>query len=177
VKVLLAGATGAIGRPLLDRLLRAGHDVVATSRDAARAQELTARGAQGVVLDALDAEAVRRVVADTRPEVVVHQLTSLPGEPDPKAMQASLEMTSRLRRETVPVFAAAARDAGARRIVVQSISFVTRPAGPVVLDEDAPLYLDAPGDFGESVAAVRDMEAAATGTEGIEGMVRRYGVF
>jgi nucleoside-diphosphate-sugar epimerase len=108
---------------------------------------------------------------------VVHQLTSLPADPDPKTMQASLDLTSRLRRETVPVFTEAARDAGARRIVVQSISFVTRPAGPVALDEDAPLYTDAPGGFGEAVAAVRDMEAAATRTEGIEGVVLRYGFF
>lgn len=177
MRILLAGATGAIGRPLMERLLRDGHEVVATSRDAARAAALTAAGAEGVVLDAFDADAVRRVLADARPEVVVHQLTALPQDPTPKAMRESVTQTTRLRRETVPVFTEAARDAGARRIVVQSISFVTAPTGPDVVDETHPLHLDAPPAIRGLVEGVRDMEAAATGTEGIEGVVLRYGFF
>jgi nucleoside-diphosphate-sugar epimerase len=178
MRILLAGATGAIGRPLMTRLLDAGHEVVATTRDAARAAQLTAQGAEGVVLDALDPDAVRRVVVDARPEVVVHQLSSLPSDPaDGTAMRASLARTSRLRRESVPAFAAAARDAGARRIVVQSISFVTAPTGADVVDEDHPFFLDAPADLRPVVETVRDMEAAVAATDGIEGVVLRYGFF
>lgn len=177
MRILLAGATGAIGRPLLARLLDDGHDVVATTRDAARAADLTANGATGVVLDAFDSDAVRRVVAEAQPEVVVHQLTALPQNPTPKAMRQSLDATTRLRKDTVPVFVDAARSAGARRIVVQSISFVTAPTGPDVVDEDHPLYLDAPKGFDHAVAGVRDMEAAVTGADGIEGVVLRYGFF
>jgi nucleoside-diphosphate-sugar epimerase len=177
VKVFVAGATGAIGRPLVDRLVADGHEVVGTTRDEARARTLRERGAQAVVLDAFDADAVRSAVLAAEPEVLIHQLTALPAEPDPKAMKASLELTSRLRRETVPTFVTAAQDAGARRAVVQSISFVTKPDGRPVHDEDAPLFLDAPGDFGDAIAAVRDLEAATTGTPGIEGVVLRYGFY
>src|SRR4051812_23451543 len=140
MRILLAGATGAIGKPLLSRLLADGHDVVATSRSAESAQKLTAQGAQGVVLDALDATAVNRVVAEAKPEVVIHQLTALPANITPKSMKASLVATNKLRRESVPAFTKAARDAGARRMLVQSISFVTAPQGPPVVDETAPLW-------------------------------------
>jgi nucleoside-diphosphate-sugar epimerase len=173
MRILLAGATGVIGRPLVDRLIGDGHEIVATTRDEARAHGLRERGAQAVVLDPFDAPAVRAAVRAAEPDVLVHQLTALPREPDPKAMAASLALTNRLRRETVPLFLAAAREAGARRAVVQSISFVTRPDGRPVHDEDAPLHLEA----GDGVAAVRDLEAATVGAEGLEGVVLRYGFY
>ncbi len=178
MRILLAGATGAIGRPLLTRLLADGHEVVATSRDAQRAAALTAQGAEGVVLDAFDTAAVHRVVAEANAEVVLHQLTALPENPAKgKNMQAGVAQTNRLRRETVPVFVDAARAAGARRIVVQSISFVVDPArGPeTTVDETAPLYLSAP--FPELIEAVRDMEAAVVGATGIDGLALRYGFY
>lgn len=177
MRVFLAGATGAIGRPLVDRLVAAGHDVVGTTRDEARARALRERGAQAVVLDAFDAEAVHAAVRAAEPEVIVHQLTALPQEADPKAMQASLATTSRLRRETVPVFLEAARAVGVRRAVVQSISFVTRPDGRPVHDEDAPLYLDPGSGMQDAVAAVRDMEAAVLASDGLDGVVLRYGFY
>lgn len=177
MRILLAGATGAIGRPLLKRLLEEGHEVVATTRSDESARALSAQGADGVVLDAFDAVAVRRVVAEARPEVVVHQLTALPAEITPKAMRAALVQTNRLRRETVPVFAEAARNAGARRIVVQSISFVTAPEGPAVQDESARLWTDAPSDIRPVVETVREMERDVLAVEGIEALVLRYGFF
>ncbi|MBI5105141.1 MAG: NAD(P)-dependent oxidoreductase [Solirubrobacterales bacterium] len=177
MRVFLAGATGAIGRPLVAALLAGGHEVVGTTRSEERAAALRAQGAEAVVLDAFDAAAVRRAVREARPEVVVHQLTALPEEPDPKAMAAAIETTSRLRRETVPVFVEAAREAGARRIVVQSISFVTKPDGRPVHDETAPLWLDAAPAYRGNVEAVRDMEASVVGAEGIEGVVLRYGFY
>jgi nucleoside-diphosphate-sugar epimerase len=176
MRVFLAGATGAIGRPLLAQLLGAGHAVTATTRSEARAKELTKSGAEGIVLDAFDVDAVKAAVARAKPDVVVHQLTSLPKDVTPSSMKAALDETARLRRETVRTFAEAGRDAGAKRIVVQSIAFVTRPAAePVDLDEDAPLWLDGPRDARITMESVRDMEAATLGTEGIEGIVLRYG--
>jgi nucleoside-diphosphate-sugar epimerase len=169
VRVFLAGATGAIGRPLTDRLVADGHTVIGTTRDEARAAAVRERGAEAVVVDAFDAPAVHAAVLAAAPDVVVHQLTALPARPDPKAMAASIEATSRLRRETVPTFAAAAAAAGARRFVAQSISFMTRPDGRPVHDEDAPLVDDT-----EAVAA---LEAATTGTDGLAGIVLRYGFY
>lgn len=170
MRIFLAGATGVIGRPLADALLAAGHEVTGTTRDAARAEQLRARGLTPVVLDAFDAEAVHAAVAAAEPEVVVHQLTALPAQPDPKRMAEAVALTGRLRRETVPVFIAAAHAAGARRILVQSISFVTQPDGRPDHDETAPL---APGQ--EDVAA---MEAAVLGAPaGLDALALRYGFF
>jgi len=177
VKVFVAGAGGAIGRPLVDRLVAEGHSVVGTTRDEARAQTLRAQGAEAAVLDAFDAAALRAAVLAAEPEVVIHQLTALPAQADPKLMPAALALTNRLRRETVPTLLTAATEAGARRALVQSIAFVTRPDGSPVHDEDAPLYLDAPEQFRDNIAAVRDLEAATTGAADIEGLVLRYGFY
>ena len=174
MRVFVAGASGAIGRPLVDRLVAGGHEVVGTTRDAARARDLREHGAEPVVLDAFDADALRGAIRAAEPEVVVHQLTALPKAPDPKTMGASLALTDRLRRETVPTLLQAAREAGARRAIVQSISFVTRPDGRPVHDEDAPLNLDTPG-LESTVETVRELETATLGVEGLEGLVLRYG--
>jgi nucleoside-diphosphate-sugar epimerase len=173
--VFLAGATGAIGRPLVARLLADGHEVVGTTRDPARADALRARGVEPVVLDAYDAGAVRAAVVAARPEAVVHQLTSLPD--DPRQMMGAVAENARLRRETVPTFVDAARAAGARRVIAQSISFVTKPDGRPVHDEDAPLYHGAPGQEAniEGVAALEAAVAAAG--DDLEGVVMRYGFF
>jgi nucleoside-diphosphate-sugar epimerase len=176
VRVFLAGATGAIGRPLVARLLADGHEVVGTTRDPARAEALRARGAEAVVLDAFNADAVRAAVAAARPEVVVHQLTTLPQDPTPKSMAAAVDANARLRRETVPTFVDAARAAGARRVIAQSISFVTKPDGRPVHDEDAPLWADEPSQK-TNVEGVLALEAAVRGAGDLEGVVMRYGFF
>jgi nucleoside-diphosphate-sugar epimerase len=179
VRIFLAGATGAIGRPLVARLLAEGHTVVGTTRDARRAEDLRAQGAEPVVLDAFDADAVRRAVADAEPEVLIHQLTALPHKPGRRAVGEGARLTGRLRRETVPAFLDAARAAGARRAIVQSIAFVTRPDGRPVHDEDAPLYLDAPPQMRTIVEPVRDMEASVMDRagDGFDALVLRYGFF
>jgi nucleoside-diphosphate-sugar epimerase len=177
VRVFVAGASGAIGRPLVDRLVADGHSVVGTTRDEARARTLRAQGAEAAVLDAFDAAALRAAVLAAEPEVVIHQLTALPAQADPKLMPAALALTNRLRRETVLTLLAAGAEAGARRALVQSIAFVTRPDGSPVHDEDAPLFLDAPEQFRDNIAAVRDLEAATAGAADIEGLVLRYGFY
>jgi nucleoside-diphosphate-sugar epimerase len=177
VRVFVAGAAGAIGRPLVERLVAEGHSVVGTTRDAARARALRAQGAEPVVVDAFDAAALRAAVLAAEPEVVIHQLTALPAQAEPKLMEAALATTNRLRRETVPTLLAAGAEAGARRALVQSIAFVTRPDGRPVHDEDAPLQLDAPEQYRDNIAAVRDLEAATVATPGIEGLVLRYGFY
>jgi nucleoside-diphosphate-sugar epimerase len=170
MRVFLAGATGAIGRPLVARLLADGHEVTGTTRDAARADALRAQGVTPVVLDAFDAPAVHAALAAAEPEVVLHQLTALPSQPDPKRMAGAVALTGRLRRETVPVFVDGAARAGARRILVQSISFATAPDGRPDHDETAPLDPEQ-GD----VAA---MEAAVLGAPaGLDALALRYGFF
>lgn len=173
MKVFVAGATGAIGRPLVSRLLCAGHEVVGTTRSTERASALRGAGAEAVVLDALDAPALRDAVLATRPDVVVHELTALSAPLNLRRYERWLSQTNRLRTEATATLLAAARESGARRAVVQSVSFLTAPRGPWVLDEDAPPNLALGGAMRPTVAMERQVAAAT----GLEGIVLRYGYF
>jgi 2-alkyl-3-oxoalkanoate reductase len=177
MRVFVAGASGAIGRPLLPRLIAAGHEVTGTTRSEQRAEAIRATGAQAAICDALDAEALHAAVTGAAPEVVVHQLTALPHRFDPRDKEV-YAATNRLRSEGTRILLDAARAAGARRMICQSIAFAYAP-GPQaeVKDEDAPLALGAPAPFGDGVRAVDEMERAVVGAEGLEGLVLRYGWF
>lgn len=178
MRVFLAGASGAIGRPLARLLVEAGHEVVGTTRTPHRAERLRGAGVEPVVVDAFDAAALRDAVLAAEPEVVVHQLTALSAPLNPRRYGAWLAETNRLRRDVTPVLVEAAAAAGTRRIVVQSISFAVAPEGPPVADERARLYEDSPlPAWREAVAAVAAMERAVTGAEGVEGFALRYGYF
>jgi nucleoside-diphosphate-sugar epimerase len=177
MRIFVAGATGAIGKPLVQRLLAEGHQVTGATRSEAGAATLKELGAEATIMDANDSESVRSGIATARPDVVVHQLTALPKDATPSALKKAFSLTAKLRRETVPVFVEAARAAGARRFIAQSIAFVTRPEGEPILDETAPLWLDGPAEFRETLEAVRILEDATVDTPGIEGVVLRYGFY
>ena len=139
MKVFVAGASGAIGRSLLPRLVAAGHDVTGTTRTEQRAETIRAAGARAAICDALDADALRRAVLDAAPDVVVHQLTALPTRLDPRDKRV-YDATNRLRRDGTANLLAAARAVGARRFICQSIAFAYAPGPrPQVMAEDAPL--------------------------------------
>jgi nucleoside-diphosphate-sugar epimerase len=173
VKVFVAGATGALGRPLVRALVAAGHEVTGTSRTASRAALVDADGGTGVVCDALDRDAVLRAVSAAQPEVVVHQLTALP-ESFAKLRKGS-PATNRLRSEGTRHLVDAALEAGARRVIAQSIAFLYAPEGPPVADEDAPTWRSAAEPFGSMLAALGELEQTVLDTPGIEGVVLRYG--
>jgi 2-alkyl-3-oxoalkanoate reductase len=177
MRVFVAGASGAIGRALVPRLVAAGHEVTGTTRSEERAEAIRAAGARAAVCEALDADALRAAVEEAAPEVVVHQLTALPHRFDPRDKEI-YAATNRLRTEGTRNLIDAARAAGARRLVCQSIAFAYAPgARPEVMDEDARLALGSPPPFGEGVRAVDEMERAVLGAEGLEGLVLRYGWF
>jgi nucleoside-diphosphate-sugar epimerase len=177
MRVFVAGASGAIGRPLVPRLVAAGHEVTGTTRSEERAEAIRAAGARAVICDALDADALRAAVVEAAPEVVVHELTALPHRFNPRDKQMYAP-TNRVRREGTRNLIAAAQVAGARRIVCESIAFAYAPGErPEVKEEDAPLALEAPLPFGDSVRAIDEMERAVLGAEGLEGLVLRYGWF
>jgi len=177
VRVFLAGATGVIGRRLLPRLLEAGHDVTAMTRRAERAAALREAGAAPAVCDVFDAEELRAAVERARPEVVVHELTDLPPALDPRKMEEQAAGNDRIRTEGTRNLVAAAAAAGAQRLVAQSIAFAYAPTGKGPKREDDPLWDDAPWPWSRSVAALRELDDAVTGTEGIDGLVLRYGFF
>jgi 2-alkyl-3-oxoalkanoate reductase len=173
VRVFVAGATGAIGRPLVPKLIEAGHEVTGMTRSEERAEQLRGTGAGAVVADALDAEAVRRALVDASPEAVVHQLTDLPQE---FSMRYGYGATSRLRTEGTRNLLDGARAAGAHRFVAQSIAFIYSPKAAPVSGEDEPTIAGAQG-FAEAVDAVLELEATVTGAEGLDGLALRYGFF
>jgi nucleoside-diphosphate-sugar epimerase len=177
MRVFVAGATGAIGRPLVERLVAAGHEVTGITRSESRAELIRAAGATGAVCDALDAEALRAAVAGAGPEVVVHELTALPERLQPRS-KAIYDATNRLRGEGTRNLLEASREAGVRRFVCQSIAFAyAHGPEPEVKDEDAPLALDAPPPFGEGVRVTQEMERSVVEADWLEGVVLRYGWF
>jgi nucleoside-diphosphate-sugar epimerase len=177
MRVLIAGATGAIGRPLVAKLQAAGHDVAALTRSEAMASDLRERGIEAHVADVFDRDAVVAATVAARPEVVIHQLTALPKAMDVRKYAQEIEPTNRLRAEATPHLIAGARAAGARRIIVQSISFITAPEGPPIHDEDARVFDDAPAAFRGAVTATRGMELEVLAADDLDPVVLRYGFF
>ncbi|SPF00734.1 NAD-dependent epimerase/dehydratase family protein [Streptomyces sp. MA5143a] len=171
MRILVAGATGVVGHPLVGALRERGHEVSALVRKGARDRAPDAD--EMVVADALDGAALLSAVSAARPEVIVHQMSALRLLPDDPP--AAFAQTARLRIEGTANLIAAARAAGARRLVAQSIAFAAAPAGEPVLDEDAPLYVDAPDPgWAATVGAVAELERQVLGA-GLEGVVLRYG--
>ncbi|MGH3342585.1 MAG: NAD-dependent epimerase/dehydratase family protein [Carbonactinosporaceae bacterium] len=178
MRVFLAGATGAVGRILLPALVNAGHDVVGTTRSAAKADDVRAAGGEPVVLDALDADAVHAAVTAAKPEVVIHQLTDLTRLKSPKRFDAEFATTNRLRTGGLDLLLGAAQAAGARRFIAQSYTgWPNERSGGSVKTEDDPLDPNPAGSSRQSLAAIRHLEAAVTGAAGIEGLALRYGSF
>jgi nucleoside-diphosphate-sugar epimerase len=175
MRVFVAGASGAIGRPLVRKLVAAGHEVTGMTRSEARAEEVRAAGADAAVVDVFDVDALRGAVAEAAPDAVVHQLTALPERLDFRKKDLYAE-TNRLRTEGTRNLLDAARAAGSRRFVAQSIAFAYHPEGGVK-SEDEPLFRDAPGGFGTAVEALREMEETVVGADHLDGLVLRYGFF
>jgi nucleoside-diphosphate-sugar epimerase len=175
MKIFLAGASGVIGRSLIPRLIAAGHEVTGTSRSERGGDTIRAAGANAVLCDCLDADAVEKAVAAAAPEAIVSELTSLPRDYDIRTIDYG--PTNRLRVEGGSNLIQAGRKAGTRRFVTQSIAFVYEPEGDWVKDEDAPTYREAPGRFQSGLEATMLSEREALGAEGMDGLVLRYGQF
>ncbi len=176
MRIFVAGGTGAIGRPLVSALAGAGHEVTVYARNPEKVTALGLPGVAAAAGDAFDTDTLTRAVKDARPEVVVNQLTALPKSANPIAMKKGFDATGRLRTDISGVLVRAARDAGARRIVAQSISFVYRP-GPGVRTEADPLWTDARGQIGSLARSLAALESETLGDAGVEGVVLRYGTY
>jgi nucleoside-diphosphate-sugar epimerase len=177
MRIFIAGASGAVGKPLVRQLVAAGHEVTGMTRTPGKAAALRELGAVPVVADALDRDAVMAAVAEARPDVVVHQLTAI-GPMSTRNLDAAFVATNRLRTEGTDNLVAAARAAGARRFVGQSFApwSYKREGGPAKAEDD-PLETDPPKHVEQTLAAIRHLEAAVTGAQGLEGIVLRYGGF
>ncbi len=179
MKIFVAGATGVIGRRLVPLLVEDGHDVVGMSRSEERARNLEDYGARGVVADVFDSERLRKLVADEKPEIVIHELTDIPHELEPGHTIEQFAANRRIRIEGTRNLVEAARAAGARRVVAQSFAHVYAPRGSWVKAEWEALDLgpDVPDSRRLNVLALRELERSVLQTPGIEGVALRYGTF
>ncbi len=177
MRVFVAGATGAMGKQLLPRLVAAGHEVVGMTRTEAKQAALHDLGVTPVLADALDPEQVADAVGHARPEVIVHQLTAI-GSFDVRRFDRTFALTNRLRTEGTDHLLAAGRAVGVRRFVAQSYASwpYARTGGPVK-SEEAPLDPAPAHQMRESMAAIRHLETAVTGADWTQGIVLRYGAF
>ena len=164
MRIMIAGATGVIGRRAIEVLTTAGHDVIGLAR---RPVELP--DAELVVANALDAAALTRAVRAVAPDVVVHMLTAIPDPLDPRHLTREMAQTNRLRIEATANLIAASNGA---RIISQGVAYAYDPAGAAIKDEDVPLWRDPPSQFAPVVAALHDMERQV-GRAG--GTVLRFG--
>jgi nucleoside-diphosphate-sugar epimerase len=178
MRIFVAGATGALGAHLVPRLVARGHEVVGMTRTPAKLDALRALGARPALADALDPDAVARVVAEAEPEVVVHQLTALSGPVDVRHIDRVFATTNRLRTEGTDHLLAAARAVGARRVVAQSYAGwpFARSGGPVKAETD-PLDPHPPAALRATLDAILHLERAVSGIRWGEGLVLRYGGF
>jgi nucleoside-diphosphate-sugar epimerase len=177
MRILVAGATGAIGRPLVRQLVQAGHEVSGTTRSERRADLIRDDGGKPVVVDALDRDALIEAAVDAKPDVVVHELTEIPADMNPRKFAQAFEATDRLRTEATRNLIDAAGAAGADPPIAQSIAFAYRLDGnPGKLKtEDEPLIgAAAPKGFRRSALAIEEMERAVLDAGGT---VLRYGYF
>ena len=178
MKVLVAGATGALGKQLVPRLVARGHDVVGTTRSASKRQVVFDLGATPAVVDALDAEQVARAVAEAEPDVIVHELTALSGDFDLRHFDRTFAETNRLRTEATDHLLAAGRAVGAKRFVAQSYAgWPAERTGERVKTEDDPLDPAPPKAVRSTLDAIHYLERAVTGADWTEGVVLRYGGF
>ena len=176
LKIFVAGGTGAIGRPLLGRLLAKGHSVVALMRSTENAQDLIEQGVEPAIADVFDPDAVKNVIARTRPELVIEQLTALPRTYTREAMMAAAPLNTRIRLEGGANVLAAALAAGVRRYVRQSIAAWAVP-GSGLADEETPLAFDASPAVAADARVVAELEHRLLANGNIEGIALRYGFF
>ena len=178
MRVLIAGASGAIGIRLIPMLVSAGHQVTGLIRSPSKAEPLRQAGATPVVVDALDRPALREAVLSAQPEVAVHEMTALANASDLRHFDRVFAQTNRLRTEGLDHLLAAAREAGARRVVAQSYCGwpFARVGGPVKTEDD-PLDSTPPREFERSLHAIRHLESAVADASEFEGVVLRYGAF
>jgi nucleoside-diphosphate-sugar epimerase len=177
MKVFVAGATGAIGKQLVPRLVAAGHDVTGMTRSESKQALVYELGAVPVVADALDGDAVAAAVARARPDVIVHELTAI-GALDLRNFDRTFAFTNRLRTEGTDHLLSAGQAVGVKRFVAQSYAaWPYERRGTAVKTEEDPLDPSPVRRMRESMQAIRHLEQAVLGAAWTEGIVLRYGGF
>ena len=178
MRVLVAGASGAIGRALVPALLARGHEVAGLVRSEEGGASVADQGAEPLIADALEALAVMACFERFRPDAVAHQLTALTAVVDLRDFDAAFAKTNALRTRGTDNLIAAARHVGVRRFLAQSFCGwpYARVGGPVKTEDD-PLDPNPPAAFRRTLAAIHYLEGAVTTGKGLNGICLRYGGF
>jgi len=177
MRVFVTGATGALGRHLVPGLVAAGHQVTATTRTPGKAARLREAGAEPVVLDGLDREAVTGAVRSAAPEVIVHQMTALADMRSFRDIDQVFAATNELRNRGTDNLLTAAAEAGTRRVIAQSYTgWPNERSGGPVKTEDDPLDSRVIPSSARTLAAIRHVEETVPFVAA-EGIVLRYGSF
>ena len=178
MRVIVAGASGAVGKVLVPELVRRGHEVAGLVRSAAGDSLVRKLGAEPLVTDALDRQALLERLARVLPNAVIHQLTALPSHFDLRDFDAVFAQTNRLRTEGTDNLIAAARAVGAKRFVAQSFCGwpYARVGGPIK-SEDDPLDPTPPAALRKTLDAIRYLEDAVNSAGDLGGVSLRYGGF
>ena len=175
MRIFVAGATGAIGRQLVPRLIASGHEVVGMTRTESKQAALREIGAGAVVAEALNPDQVAEAVATTKPEVIVHELTAISAL-NLRHFDRDFGPTNRLRTEGTDHLLSAGRAVGVKQFVAQSYAgWPQGRTGAAIKSEEEPLDPAQPREMRESWEAIRHLEAAVTGADWTEGIVLRYG--
>lgn len=178
MRVLLAGAGGAVGQQIIPLLLREGHTVGALTRSESKREALLSLGVDTFIADALNPSAVQSVVDTFGPDAIINQLTAIPLSLNLARYDREFALTNRLRTEGTDNLLAAAIRGGVKRFVAQSFGGSSyTPVGSSVKTEDDPLDPDPPVQFRSSVAALRHLESSVAGSFPEGGVVLRYGWF
>src|SRR5262245_24054692 len=178
MRIFLAGASGAVGQRLIPLLIDAGHSIVGLTRSPAKVPLLHRLGAEAVVADALDRQAIHAAVLGARPDAIVHEMTDLKAASDLRTFDRSFAASNRLRTEGTDHLLAAAREAGVQRFLAQSFcGWPYARVGGAVKTEADPLDPHPPTELSRSLAAIRYLEGSVTQSSSPEGIVLRYGAF
>lgn len=173
MRIFVAGAAGAIGRRLLPMLIVAGHEVTGTTRSIERASTIALTGAKVAVVDALDTDALLDAVAESRAQVVIHQLTDLTVLPGETLGEIEIARNARLRTLGTANLVDAAAACGAVRVIAQSLAWLYPPGPEPHAESDT---LETPGDEPSmTLSAVMSMERVVTTDDRFEGVVLRLG--
>jgi 2-alkyl-3-oxoalkanoate reductase len=175
MRVFVAGASGAIGEPLITTLLKKGHSVVGMTTNETRAKKLESHGAEALIVDAFDAAAVEGALRRSKVEVVIDELTSLPKEPSEMPKYAAGDR--KVRIEGGGNLFRAAIASGVRRYLQQSSGFFLKAAKGSLADESSPLDVNASPGIAASARTYTELEARLFSSNAIEGVALRYGFF
>lgn len=176
MKILLAGATGAVGTPLVSRLRRDGHAVVAITHSAEGSRALAQKGVEPIVADVLESASVIDAVKRVRPDVIINELTALPKRYTPEAMKEAFEHDRKVRLEGHANLLSGARAIGLRRYILQSAAFWYAP-GSGLADETEQFAFDASPGIAAGTRTYAELESSLFGHSEIQAVALRYGFF